>query len=238
MQFLSQRLAMKPSPGRERDEDGGAPPPSPQRERVLDAVERLVAEHGFAGVSIEAIVKRAGVSSVTFYELFEGKRECFAAAFERAVGDAAAELAEAVSRDRAERIAGDGAGGELTWPERIATALRAAIELIVARPERARLVLVEAQTAGPELGARFDAALDLVAAELRRGRALETAPADLPPTHEEATAGALAWLLREKLEAGGAGEELRALYPEMIDIALAPYLRGGEPAAAGGEAGA
>lgn len=218
MQYLSQRLASKPSPGR----GGGAvagPVSPPQRERILDAVERLAAARGCAGSSIEAIVKEAGVSSVTFYEFFEGKEECFAAAFDRAVEAAAAELERAA--------AGDPAAGGLSWSEGIATGLRAVTNLIAAEPERARLCLVEAQTGGPQLSARFEAVLDRVAVKLREGRALETAPADLAATHEEATAGALAWLLRERLEAGE-GETLEALYPELIDIALAPYL-GGEP---------
>src|SRR5204863_7460469 len=114
----------------------------------------------------------------------------------------------------------------LSWGEQIATGLRALTGLIPAEPERARLCLVEAQTGGPRLSAHFEAALDRVAAKLREGRALETAPADLPASHEEATAGALAWLLRERLETGKA-DGLEALYPELIDIALAPYLGNG-----------
>jgi AcrR family transcriptional regulator len=218
MQYLSQRLASKPSPGRGEDAGGGALP-APQRERILDATEELVAAHGFAGTSIEAIVKEAGVSSVTFYEFFEGKEECFVAAFDRAVDFTVVELARAA--------AGDPATGGLSWSEQIATGLRAMTTLIPANPERARLCLVEAQTGGSDLTLRFEAVLDRVAAKLREGRALETAPPDLPATHEEATAGALAWLLRERLERGGA-DELAALYPELIDIALAPYLEAGE----------
>ncbi len=222
MQYLSQRLASKPSPRR-----GGDPPrgalPAPQRERILDATERLVADRGCAGTSIEAIVKAAGVSSVTFYEFFVGKEECFVAAFDRAVDAGAGELARAA--------AGDPVAGGLSWPEQIATGLRAMTELVPTEPERARLCLIEAQTGGPQLSDRFDAVLDRVAAKLREGRALETAPANLPATHEEATAGALAWLLREQLETGDAAR-MDALYPELIDIALAPYLEGGERQAA------
>lgn len=222
MQYLSQRLASKPAPKRERSRAAAAPP-APQRERILDAVERLIAANGVAGSSIEALVRAAGVSTVTFYEFFEGKEECFVAAFDRAVEAAEEELARAVAGGDDGPVAGDGAAGELTWPEQIATGLRALIALAVAEPERARLCLVEAQTGGPELSVHFDAALDRVAAKLRGGRTLDTAPADLPATHEEATAGALAWLLRERVEADNA-EALEALYPELIDIALAPYL--------------
>jgi len=218
MQYLSQRLASKPSSGRRGDRSEGSLP-TPQRERILDAAERLVAANGCAGASIEAIVKAAGVSSVTFYEYFEGKEDCFVAAFDRAVEAAAAALARAA--------AGDPAAGGLSWSEGVASGLRALTKLVAAEPERARLCLVEAQTGGPELSRRFEAALDRVAAKLREGRALETAPPDLPASHEEATAGALAWLLRERLERGGEGDGLEALYPELIDIALAPYLGNG-----------
>ena len=226
MQYLSQRLATKPSPGRGGPTEAGTGSP-PQRKRILDAAERLIAERGIAGTSIEAIVKEAGVSSVTFYELFEGKEECIVTAFDRAVGETAEQLAEAA--------AGDPAAGGLSWSEGIATGLRAMTNLVQAEPRRARLVLVEAQTGGPQLSAHFDAVLDRVAAKLREGRELDRATPDLPATHEEATAGSLAWLLRERLErigdGKGAGEDLEALYPEMIDIALAPYLEA-EPRAA------
>lgn len=218
MQYLSQRLASKPSPGRGAEAEAGAISP-PQRERILDAAERLIAGKGVSGTSIEALVKEAGVSSVTFYEFFEGKEECFVASFDRAV--------EAMAMDLALAAAGDPAAGGLTWSEEVATGLRALTKLIPGQPGRARLCLVEAQTGGVELGARFEAALDRVAAKLREGRALETASSDLPATHEEATAGAIAWLLRERIATGDA-EKLEALYPELIDIALAPYLEGGK----------
>lgn len=217
MQYLSQRLASKPATKRGRGAEPNALPP-PQRERILDAAERLIAERGCAATSIEAIVKAAGVSTVTFYDFFADKEECFVAAFDRAV--------EAVAEELASAAAGDPAAGGLTWSEGVATGLRALTGSIAAQPERARLCLVEAQTGGPELGRSFESALDRVAAKLREGRALDTAPAELPVTHEEATAGALAWLLRERLETGEAGD-LEALYPELIDIALAPYLGDG-----------
>lgn len=212
MQYLSQRLASKPA--RKRD---GEPPrgtlAAQQRQRLLDATEALVAERGCAGTSIEAIVKAAGISSVTFYEHFEGKEECFVTAFDRGVEETVAELARA-------------ALGEMSWPEQFCSSLRALLAIVAANPARARLCLVEAQTGGRSLSARFEAVLDRAALKLREGRALESAPPDLPRTLEEATAGGLAWLLRERLERDGA-DGVEDLYPKLVDVALAPYLSDG-----------
>jgi AcrR family transcriptional regulator len=208
MQYLSQRLATKPARTR-----GGAPPGDPfaarQRERILDAAEVLIGERGCAGTSIEAIVKAAGVSSVTFYEHFEDKEACFVAAFDRAVLETSAELHEA-------------GVGEGAWREQVGAALGALLAAVAARPERARLCLVEAQTGGPALSARFEATLDAAAAQLRRGRLLDTAPRDLPDTVEEAAVGSIAWLLRQRLEQGQA-DGIDELLPKLTEIALSPY---------------
>jgi AcrR family transcriptional regulator len=211
MQYLSQRLAIKPA-GQRDGEPARGPLAEQQRERLLDAVERLAAERGLAATSIEALVKAAGVSSITFYEHFEGKEECFLATFDRAVEEEAEVLRQAAAE-------------QPTWPEQFCSGLRALLAAIAANPARARMCLVEAQTGGPALSVRFEATLDRVAGKLREGRALETAPPALPPTLEEATAGGLAWLLRERIERGG--EDVEALYPKLVDVALAPYLGDG-----------
>src|SRR6188474_1652932 len=125
MQYLSQRLALEPSEARdgERPRD---PLARDQRERVLAATEQLIAEKGCAGTTIEAIVKEAGVSSVTFYDHFADKEECFVAAFDRAVGETRAELIETVPQD-------------LPWPDRVRAGLAALLATIDAEPARARL---------------------------------------------------------------------------------------------------
>jgi AcrR family transcriptional regulator len=80
MQYLSQRLAVEPVRARDEERPRGAIV-GDQRERLLDATEALIAEKGAARTTIEAIVKAAGVSTVTFYEHFRDKDECFVAAF-------------------------------------------------------------------------------------------------------------------------------------------------------------
>jgi AcrR family transcriptional regulator len=172
MQYLSQRLASEPAKAREARPPRG-PVGASQRERLLDGAEQLVAERGCAGTSIEAIVKVAKVSSVTFYEHFEDKEACFVAAFDRAV----AELRDAVPTEMR----------GLAGARRALAALLSAIE---AEPRRGRFCFVEAPKGGARLCARYEETLDAVAAELSD---------PLGP----AIVGGIAWLLRERLELGG-----------------------------------
>jgi AcrR family transcriptional regulator len=51
-----------------------------QRQRLLTATVSAVAEHGFAGLTIADIVRRAKVSRAAFYAHFADKEECFLAA--------------------------------------------------------------------------------------------------------------------------------------------------------------
>lgn len=208
MQYLSQRLAVEPARTRDVERARG-PVAATQRERILAATEQLIAERGCAGTTIEAIVKLAKVSSVTFYEHFVDKEACFVAAFERAVEETRGKLRET-------------APSEMSWEEQVRQGLDALLAMIAAKPARARMCLVEAPMGGPVLRARFEAALDAVAAKLREGRTLATA-AGLPETVEEATVGGLAWLLRERLELER-GRGVRELLPRMTEIALSPYL--------------
>lgn len=213
MQYLSQRLAIEPSKAPEGDRPRGTLAAT-QRERILAATERLIAEKGCPATTIEAIVKEAGVSSITFYEHFSDKEACFVDAFDRAVEEIRAELQEAVS-------------AELPWPDRIRAGLHALLEAIAVDPGRARMCLVEAQKGGPRLLAHYEAALDSAVPVLREGRALDSGAGGVSETLEEAIVGGLAWLLRERLELGGGGG-VEDLLPRMTEIVLSPYLGDGE----------
>jgi AcrR family transcriptional regulator len=172
MQYLSQRLAVESTgTGEDRRPQGAVA--TTQRERILAATERLIAAKGCAGTTIEGIVKEAGVSSVTFYEHFGDKEECFVAAFDRAVEELRAAIPAGLS-----------------GPGQAREALASLLDAIDAEPDRARLCFVEAQQGGPRLRARYEAALDAVAGELSDSLG-------------QAIAGGLAWLLRERLELGG-----------------------------------
>jgi AcrR family transcriptional regulator len=199
MQFLSQRLAAEPAGMRDSEPPRSALAGS-QRERLLDATEELIAERGAAATTIEAIVKAAKISSVTFYEHYADKDECFAATFDRAVEEMREAVREAVPDDAPR-------------PQRVRAGLAALLAAIEAEPARARLCFVEAQMGGARMRERYDDALDAAAAELDD---------PLAP----AIAGGLAWLLRERLELGGGGS-VQDLLPRMTEVVLSPQLADG-----------
>jgi AcrR family transcriptional regulator len=53
-----------------------------QRARLLEAATTAVATHGYAGCSIAAVAKNAGVGTGTLYRHFDGKGELFAEVFQ------------------------------------------------------------------------------------------------------------------------------------------------------------
>lgn len=57
-----------------------------QRDRIFLALETVMAEQGYAETSVADIIKRAGVSRQTFYELFTGKQDCFLAGYSHRQG--------------------------------------------------------------------------------------------------------------------------------------------------------
>jgi AcrR family transcriptional regulator len=136
-----------------------------QREQLLRAMLAVVAEKGFGTTTITEVVKRARVSTRTFYELFEDKEDCFLAAYELAISYVHG------------RIAAAGDAG-----------LDAYLETLAAEPDLARVLLVEVMGAGRKAWERRDRALDERVSLLTRGTDRDVALALLGATDELARA--------------------------------------------------
>ncbi len=108
-----------------------------QRDRILDAICELVAEHGYAGTTVGGIAATAGVSRTTFYELFESKEECFQAAYDRVAGH----IVEAIANS---------AGGIEDKREQLAVGIDAYLRYFAENTAAAATFIVEVHTAGPE----------------------------------------------------------------------------------------
>src|SRR5690242_16542847 len=65
-----------------------------QRERLLAAMAQQVAARGYRSTTITEVVKSASVSTRDFYAHFEGKEDCFLAAFDAVTGHLRTLIAE------------------------------------------------------------------------------------------------------------------------------------------------
>jgi AcrR family transcriptional regulator len=189
-----------------------------QRRRIALAACPVFATHGYRATTIDQIVAAARASVGSFYGLFEGKRECFLFLYDLIVADAREQLAKEVPPDA-------------PWAEMVGEVLRRLLLAIAAEPSRARIVFVEAQTAGPAAEERYAETMAEAARLLRRGRDLRERKAELPSGLEAATVAGVAWLIQQRLGAERA-EEVPALLPEVAEIVLEPYLGEGEAAGA------
>ncbi|APE32691.1 TetR family transcriptional regulator [Nocardia mangyaensis] len=107
-----------------------------QRERILVAMGEAMTEGGYVNTPVASVLKRAGVSRETFYELFRSKEDCFAAAFDRASQLLAERLQDSITDDV----------DALTRMDNILTAY---FGHMIDDPASARLFLVEVYAAGP-----------------------------------------------------------------------------------------
>jgi AcrR family transcriptional regulator len=122
-----------------------------QRQRIVAAVASAAAELGYAEMSVEAIIVRAGVSRRTFYEHFKNKEDAFLAAYDAAVHSA-------VTRVRHAYL------DQATAMDRLRAGIAAYLHFLAADPDTARMGIVEVLAAGPRAIARRADALHLFAA--------------------------------------------------------------------------
>jgi AcrR family transcriptional regulator len=193
-----------------------------QRERLIAALATTVAARGYGAATITDITREAQVSRRVFYANFEGKEECFLAAFE-------------VVAEHIRELAAEAVAGVEDWPHRAIAASRALLSFFASEPDLARLCLVGSQSAGPAVAARFHEAVHEAVPYLRLGRAERERGRDLPETTEESTTGALVLLASRKVAAGEAAQ-LMDLLPDFAEFVLSPYLGAEEAGRLAGQA--
>jgi len=121
-----------------------------QRDRLLRAMAKTVAEYGYQETTVRRLLGRAGLSRRTYYELFEDKEECFLAAYDEAVDHMLALASHAYQQ------------GE-TPEEKIERGLRALLQFCADEPDIARMCIVEVLAAGPTARARRAETMDRLA---------------------------------------------------------------------------
>jgi AcrR family transcriptional regulator len=125
-----------------------------QRERIFEGFAAALAYHGYEDTKVTDIVELAGVSRATFYERFESKELCFAAAYEDGVERLVAVIEGAVDSERG-------------WTNRVSAGLRAGLDFLSTNPALAHLLLVEALAAARPARLEHERSLERLAEVLR-----------------------------------------------------------------------
>lgn len=185
-----------------------------QRDRILRAATGVFAKRGYQQTTVDNIVAAAKTSVGAFYQQFEGKEDCFLAVFERIIAGEGERIEAAL-------------GSEASWPDRAYSALRELLEAFVDDPLAARIVLIEAQTAGGAATARYNELIDAAVAWLRRGRRLHPAAAQLPESFEQAAVSGTAYFLQQRLLASSRSS-VETLLAETSPLVLEPIVGAGE----------
>lgn len=182
-----------------------------QRARMLHAAVRVVSEVGYQQMSVARVTSDAGVSRRTFYDVFRDREDCFLAAFELALARARDVVAEAYAHT-----------GGRSWAARVRGALLALLVFLEEEPEIARLLVIDALSAGPRVLARRAEALRETSVLLGH---LDTS-ADVPVAADglvgDALVGAVFGLIHSRLTGGRQSGLVDLLGPAMALIVL-PY---------------
>jgi len=177
-----------------------------QRVRIVQGMTAAVGEHGYHGVRVADVVWRAGVSRKTFYELFGGKDDCFAATY-------------GVWIDRLLETTFTAFDTQTDWVDQLRAGLTALLGALAREPDAARLCFSEVVAAGGATQQRRE----LATTELARIFDAPGTPAG--PLGETLRGGRVSELgetLRREIAAGRTAQ-LPALAPELMCAMVLPF---------------
>jgi len=182
---------------------------SSRRERLLQAMVRVVGEKGYKATSVADVIAEADTSRTTFYKHFTDKHDCFLAAYDMLVEQVFEEVVA-------------NCDGAQPWMERVTNGLARIVELFALDPALARTAIVEVAAAGADARQRHWNAVARFTEFLDGGREL-AAGRELPENISLMSAGAVSGLIFDELLAGRA-ERLPALLPDLLFAMLVPYV--------------
>jgi AcrR family transcriptional regulator len=182
-----------------------------QRARIREAMLDEVVANGYEGASLERVLERAGLDREAFERRFAGFDDCYMQLFD----DFTAEF------DRASFGAYESTEGP--WRDRLRAAAYGAARYIRDHPREAAFSSTLMFAAGDYAQARRERHLRRLAAMIDAGREELEDPAALSPAIAEAALGSIYALCTKRLAAGEA-DSIEALVPELMYVAVRPYL--------------
>jgi AcrR family transcriptional regulator len=185
---------------------------SSQRARLLTAMATVVAHKGYAATTVADVVRTAGVSRTTFYELFASKEACFLDAYEEGVEDLLAAVRAAVQ------------DAPRDWREQLRAGIRAYLAGLARTDHFARVYIDEIHAAGAAaLAARADALrrfADRYHASFSQARAADPTLREPDPDALLVLCAGTEQLVAERLRAGGDVRELEDVFCTCAEAVL------------------
>jgi AcrR family transcriptional regulator len=182
-----------------------------QRTRLTTAITELLAEGGYAAVTIGQLAERARVSRRAFYEHFADKEACLLAAYD----DFATKLVGAMTAELAE---------DTPWRAFLELTLLGYLGTLEDDPAAARAFIVEMDSAGPVARRRRRDAVRAFAVLIKQRhtevRAKDPSLGPLPDRAYEALAFAVRELVHDALEEQRE-PALRGLAPDILTFITA-----------------
>jgi|SRR6476620_2481413 len=181
-----------------------------RRSRLVVAFAKATGERGYADVDVEVVARYAGLRAEDFHKEFAGVEEALLAAQEAFLGRLWLDVKGACEEARA-------------WPEKVRDSVTAVTESLVETSAVARVFAIEAPGASLAAAERQFAALDHLAARLRRGRKFYPRAAELPETTERALLGGTVSIVCEQLLAEDP-QAIPRLRSQLVELLLSPYV--------------
>lgn len=181
-----------------------------QRARIFSGFATALAYHGYEDTKVTDIIELSGVSRATFYERFESKELCFAAAYEDGV-------------ERLAAVVGEAARDARGWTNQLSAGLMAGLESLAADPPLAHLLFVEALAAARPARLEHERSLGRLAEVLQPPAVDRQGGEAVPHETTRILAGGLASHLSGRILAGEA-ERLPELHDPLLQYLLAPSL--------------
>lgn len=182
-----------------------------QRARILTAMTELVRERGVAAINVGHVVGRSGVSRRTFYELFSDREDCLLAAFDQALGCAAAVVRPAYQ-----------ATGP--WEQRIRAGLAALLGFLDEEPAVGGLLVVDSLAAERPVLERRAKVVDALINAVHQGGARPRGGPERRPTRmvAEGAVGAVLAVIHARLSVGDL-KPLVGLLNQLMGMIVLPY---------------
>lgn len=181
---------------------------------LVAAITKAVAEHGYAGLEVEQVLRYTGASRTTFETHFDTKEQGLVAAQDAFL-------------DRLWREVASACDGAAEWPLKVRAAIAAVLNSVAEAGPLARVFAIEATAASPAAAERQFVALGRFAGLLRDGRRLYPGAAALPAATERALIGGIASIISGDLLT----EDFLAipsLEGQLVELLLIPYVGLGE----------